>query len=56
MKLNIDYPPTITGNTSTDIVQLRAWCAILLEELNLSVGAINGGASLSSGEKLVNWK
>ncbi len=56
MKINIDYPPTVTGVASTDIAALRAWCVMLLDELNLSVGAIGSGTVLSDSEKVVNWK
>ena len=56
MKINIDYPPTVTGAANTDIAALRAWCVMLLEELNLSMGSISSGAALSASEKVVNWK
>ena len=51
MRINIEYPPT-----NSNIVELRNWCAMLLDEINLAFGKLNEQNIMSDTEKLVNWK
>ena len=56
MNLNIDYPPEATGVSADDIAALRAWCVMLLDELNLALYSIGSGVAMTDSEKVVNWK
>ena len=56
MNINLDYPPQNTGSAANDIEALRAWCVMLLDELNLSLYAISSGVTMTDSEKVVNWK
>lgn len=56
MNINLDYPPQATGVAADDIAALRAWCVMLLDELNVSLNTIGSGVAMTKGEKVVNWK
>lgn len=56
MNINLDYPPQSTGVAADDIAALRAWCVMLLDELNLSLQMVGSGVAMSDSEKVVNWK
>ena len=56
MNINLDYPPQATGVVADDIEALRAWCVMLLDELNSSLYSIGSGVAMTDSEKVVNWK